>query len=572
MGPATATASTPARRSRRRYRAPQDDRAALVEPAWADLLELLAANRLALEGRAIDGLGASIAGFAIEARKELLAKARAFTASFCDPPPAADAAAPVLLSGHQPELFHPGVWFKNFALDALAKSTGGVGLHLLIDSDLCRSPAVRAPTGEVAAPRSIVVPYDGEAEPLPWESRGVASPATLTTFSERLAKALEGLVAEPLIGSMSADLIEAAATSGNLGRALSAARRRVEGHWGSQTLELPLSAACDTPAFARFAGLLIDRIDDVHTAYNSALAAYRRSHRLRTRAQPLPDLAADGPSREAPLWVWTAEDPTRRALFVRRLADGGWELSDRAGGTWAVGAGPLAERTDWADNLRRRGVRIRSRALATTLYARLVLGDLFLHGIGGAKYDEVTDELSRRLFGFAPPAHATLSATVRLPIDYPRVDPGAAVELRAREREMRFHPELFVDRSHPAAGRLISAKRAAVAAPVAIGGPNRVRHDRIERANHALTALLGDERAALEAERQALAERQRAAAVLGSREYSLALYPEATLREAMTRLTAPALKAAAADALAADAPASGASADAADRSRGTDGD
>ena len=42
---------------------------------------------------------------------------------------------------------------------------------------------------------------------------------------------------------------------------------------------------------------------------------------------------------------------------------------------------------DWG----RRGVKIRSRALITTLWARLVLGDLFLHGIGGAKYDQVTD-------------------------------------------------------------------------------------------------------------------------------------------------------------------------------------
>ena len=38
-----------------------------------------------------------------------------------------------------------------------------------------------------------------------------------------------------------------------------------------------------------------------------------------------------------------------------------------------------------------RGIKLRTRALTTTLFARLVLSDMFLHGIGGAKYDQVTD-------------------------------------------------------------------------------------------------------------------------------------------------------------------------------------
>ena len=32
-----------------------------------------------------------------------------------------------------------------------------------------------------------------------------------------------------------------------------------------------------------------------------------------------------------------------------------------------------------------------------------VLSDLFIHGIGGAKYDELTDEIIRRFFGIEPP-------------------------------------------------------------------------------------------------------------------------------------------------------------------------
>ena len=51
------------------------------------------------------------------------------------------------------------------------------------------------------------------------------------------------------------------------------------------------------------------------------------------------------------------------------------------------------------------GVRLRPRALITTMFARLVLSDIFIHGIGGAKYDQVTDAIVRRFFAVEPPEY-----------------------------------------------------------------------------------------------------------------------------------------------------------------------
>ena len=56
-----------------------------------------------------------------------------------------------------------------------------------------------------------------------------------------------------------------------------------------------------------------------------------------------------------------------------------------------------------AQDLPARGVRLRTRALTTTMFARYLLGDLFIHGIGGAKYDELGDEIARGFFGIEPP-------------------------------------------------------------------------------------------------------------------------------------------------------------------------
>ncbi len=88
-----------------------------------------------------------------------------------------------------------------------------------------------------------------------------------------------------------------------------------------------------------------------------------------------------------------------------------------------------------------RGIRIRTRALITTLFARLLLGDLFLHGIGGAKYDQVTDAIIERFFGLKPPEYMTVTATLRLPIARPEVTPDDVARIQALLRDQTYHPE-----------------------------------------------------------------------------------------------------------------------------------
>jgi len=60
-----------------------------------------------------------------QARADLLAAARRWTAAYRQVDLASDdPEGLIFLAGHQPELFHPGVWFKNFALGAIARQQG----------------------------------------------------------------------------------------------------------------------------------------------------------------------------------------------------------------------------------------------------------------------------------------------------------------------------------------------------------------------------------------------------------------------------------------------------------------
>jgi hypothetical protein len=76
------------------------------------------------------------------------------------------------MGGHQPDLFHPGVWLKNFAIDAYARRLGGTAINLIVDTDYCRSTSVGVPVGTPESARLEYVPFDRDGPPVAWEERG----------------------------------------------------------------------------------------------------------------------------------------------------------------------------------------------------------------------------------------------------------------------------------------------------------------------------------------------------------------------------------------------------------------
>lgn len=138
--------------------APQQDGQTLIDPSLAALPEIVDTNRQLLAALAYDVQGRSVEALLADARRGLLLAASTYTRQYRDVPAvrpynSSVADLPLILSGHQPQLFHPGVWYKNFVLGALARGLGGVGIHLLIDSDLCRGASIRVPMGDVQRPQ-----------------------------------------------------------------------------------------------------------------------------------------------------------------------------------------------------------------------------------------------------------------------------------------------------------------------------------------------------------------------------------------------------------------------------------
>jgi hypothetical protein len=187
------------------------------------------------------------------------------------------------------------------------------------------------------------------------------------------------------------------------------------------------------------ADLLLDA-DRFAAAYNRALKEYRAAQRVRSGNRPLPDLGRGDRQVETGLWIYQPGQGRCR-LWVSRRGDAICLLADDSL-VGRIGAAELSRDPDAALAGLTPWV-VRPRALTLTLWARLLACDLFVHGIGGAKYDRVTDRIFRLYYGCEPPPLACVSATLRLPL--PR-HPQAETELRAARHHLRdllFNPQRY---------------------------------------------------------------------------------------------------------------------------------
>jgi hypothetical protein len=164
---------------------------------------------------------------------------------------------------------------------------------------------------------------------------------------------------------------------------------------------------------------------------------------------------------------------------------------------------------------------------------------VFVHGVGGAKYDQVTDQMIVTLLGIDPPAYLTATATLRLTAGQGGVQPEQLRAASLALRDMTFHPETFIDlaaapTSPPltadAARELIETKRRWIGAEPDIRNA-RQRCRAIRHVNEALQPWIADQRRQLQSQQERLATLLQAQELLASREFSFCLYPKKRIHD-----------------------------------------
>ena len=320
-----------------------------------------------------------------------------------------DDARPLIADGHQTELHHPGVWVKRVVAHQAASRLGGAAAHFAVDTD---------------APKHLQLRWIGGAEPVTddpdvtkaeWTGLlDAPSPAHVEHLRRKIAEAR--FVEAPAVDEFLASLRRLAIEQPTLPAALTNALHELDWSLGLRHHALLASPLWESEPYLVFVHHVIARAGRFAVDYNAALAAYRAEQGVRSATRPMPDLHAREGSVELPFWL----DDLSRGGRLRPSAverDNGYVLSAPGGEEieFDRSADGFEAASELSRFLRRNQLRLSPRALTLTLFLRLCVVDQFVHGIGGGRYDQVTDRIIGTHFGVEPPHFAVVTATMYLP-------------------------------------------------------------------------------------------------------------------------------------------------------------
>jgi hypothetical protein len=327
-----------------------------------------------------------------------------------------DDAAPLIATGHQAELYHPGVWVKDVLIHEVAGALGGQAYHFAVDTD---------------EPKHLHLRWPGGSAPLTDEPPGGASwaglldapsPAHIAELERAIARAAADWDFEPLVPRFLESMRRLAIEEPTLPTALTNSLHELDWSLGLRHHAMVFSPVCHSDPYLVLVHHVMARAGAFAADYNDALEAYRREHKVRTPGRPMPNLNVADDACEAPFWLDDLSGGGHRyRASVVRLGDR-WAMRapaagaagddvfvfDPAAGGWDAAASLLA----W---LRRNNLRFSPRALTLTMLLRLMVADQFVHGIGGGRYDQVADALIARHFRLDPPRFAVTTATLYFP-------------------------------------------------------------------------------------------------------------------------------------------------------------
>jgi len=321
----------------------------------------------------------------------------------------ADEQRPLVAMGHQAELYHPGVWAKDPLIDAVATKLGGGAYHIAIDTDEPKHLQLRWPGGaELLVEEGADAAWTGLIPP--------PTPAHVAKVAQSLQAAAAGWGFRPLAFDVLESVRRLSPDAETLPQALTAAFHEHDWKLGLRHHAMLFSPLCRSEPYLVFVCHVLSRAGQFAADYNASLEEYRRENRIRTPGRPMPNLKVTPESVEVPFWFDSFGDGSRKRAAVHRRPDG-WALESPTGEEFqlqpsAEAAALSRELSTW---LRTHNLRLAPRALTTTMVIRLLLADQFVHGIGGARYDQVTDKLIARHFGLEPPQFAVTTATMYFP-------------------------------------------------------------------------------------------------------------------------------------------------------------
>lgn len=441
---------------------------------------------------------------------------------------------PIVVLGHQPEFIHPGVWAKHIVASRLARAVNGIAVNLIVDNDVLKSSTIALPHHDAHQWTLKPIRFTPAGATTPYEFLPALPPFEIARIESEFRATIGHHFAASLLPVYLEELHSIADPQDWVQQTV-AGRRAVDQSFGIDLLEHRVSQVSFTP-------LLLETLREplrFARAYNTALHEYRRAHAVRDPRRPMPDLLIAHDRIELPWWAVQPRLPRQR-LFLQTIRNHKSLLAEQSplldleiddvSSTAALNT-ILAGQSTWS---------IRPRAITLTLWARLLLADFFLHGIGGAKYDAVCDAIMEHYFGLSPPHFAAVSATLHWNTSTESQKFESPRDAARALRDLRYNPQRHSPHTAEIA-ELVKQRQNAIDQSNALA--RQAPHDHVARrrafediqnANHSLQNMIQPLRRDIELRMADAARRTRQLAMAQGREYFFAAYP----RTELTRLAA----------------------------------
>ncbi len=313
----------------------------------------------------------------------------------------------IVMAGHQPVIYHPGILEKIKRLRQLADDVEGKALNIAIDTDEGDGGRLLWPlvSGDDVVLKQKSVSVGGG---IYRDQRVVAQHESATIFAEMIHDLGASGCSSAIAGAQ-----EAARLYGVLaGVPSTLANTLVRMSLGGAGYdEVPLSLLIEAPSIREFLHAIIRDGERFARLYNATLENYRTEHKIKNPANPFPNMEMNGEEIELPLWQIVGS--SRNAVKIAR-------------GRMPSFAHPVAPRGS-----------------IVTLLLRGVCCELFVHGLGGGKYDHFVNAFAEAYWGAPLPSFVVASATEYLfPSQVARYT--NAREVKARYKEMVSHTSKFM--------------------------------------------------------------------------------------------------------------------------------
>jgi hypothetical protein len=361
---------------------------------------------------------------------------------------------PLIMTGHQPVIFHSGLTFKYQTTEAFALEHNALAVAVVIDTDEGDAGAFSFPSTDAIFQLMV----DQATDPSTKTTSNLMSTAT-GSFS--VAASLLGASRRKSSDQVRAEASRVLAALQNCGCHVEAESfQKIAEQYASlptdsmmeanlivrwnagiagKTPEIPLSTICSFPEVLQFFAELLARPFEFARCYNDTLVAFRTDQKIRNVANPFPNLGIEESRCELPFWLIDPAKGTREIVSIRKQ---GFERFLEAGGEDVTEILPGNEGASLF-SLLVGGKQLIPRGGLITATLRILFSDLFVHGTGGGRYDVFTSQFIRAWWKVEPTPFAVASAS-RYLFDQERRQLSRLQEISDNIRDYQFNPQRYL--------------------------------------------------------------------------------------------------------------------------------